>query len=106
MSKRITFEEMKLKIKCVGAKPGFNKKWYEQNYVNSKSTIPMICSCGKPFELQASTLNVLSKSGNKSCKECNLELKAKVKLLEYEQLLSKIKECKINYRAKCLKITA
>lgn len=91
MSARTTFEDMKRKIKAKGAKPGFRKTWYEENYKNANSLLPLICECGEIFEIQAGTLGT---GGKKVCKVCKTSLHTKPNLLAYETLIEKIKAVK------------
>lgn len=96
MSRRITFEEMKQTIKECGIKPGFTKKWYEENYKNFNSRLPLICGCGNPFEITVQTIKNKTK---KECIDCQLKTKSKSYQIHYEELIKGIKElrCKPDF---------
>ena len=97
MSKRKTFEEMSELIKKYGIKPGFTKKWYDDNYKNFNSKLPLICSCGNSFEVLAGTLKVETK---KECKDCRKQSIIKRYKLEYQELVDAIEslQCKPDFK--------
>jgi hypothetical protein len=104
LSERISYNELKKNIAKVNLKPNFNKKWYEENYKNRNSRIPMLCSCGNDVNLTAFSITKQPQK-KKGCNDCTNKLKAGLGKNSYEEVVEKIKSlsCKPDFAKKWFK---
>lgn len=66
--------------------PDFNEIWFNQNYENNLSKIPVICECGQRYE----PIFANFKKGQYHCPECAIKNMAEKRKKTYEEVLSAI----------------
>jgi hypothetical protein len=82
---RLSFETVVKTIKAKGLKPNFNQAWFNANYKNNLTNLPLLCKCKEPM---TKSYVELSKVKFPFCKECQGKKEIEEKFKELESYTS------------------